>query len=527
MTASPRLGFTYLTSGQAVPETSVNEIAAYLESGSGHFIFKDRDLSTPPGSPANGDCYLVAATGSGAWTGHTGDIAYYLNTAWVFVEVIEGYTAWVNDENVFIGYDGAAWNILASPSGVYQPLDAELTALAGLTSAASKIPYFTGSGTAGLLDLDTDGTLAANSDTKVATQKAVKTAIATAVTGLLDWKGSQDCSANPNYPAASKGDAYIVSVAGKIGGGSGLNVDVGDVFFALADNAGGTQASVGTSWDVLEHNLVGALLSANNLSDLASAATARTNLGATTVGGNIFTLTNPSAVTFLRLNADNSVDALGAAAFRTAIGAGTGGGDLVSANNLSDVANAATAAHNLGLGTADSPQFTGVNVGHASDTTITRTGAGDIAVEGNAIYRAGGTDVPVTDGGTGASTASGARTNLGLAIGSDIPARSPSVQSVSSSATVTPTFADDEVIITAQAAGLTLANPTGTAVEGWGIVIRIKDNGTARAISYGTQYRAIGVTLPTTTVISKTLYLAMIFNNTDTKWDVIAVAQEA
>lgn len=105
--------------------------------------------------------------------------------------------------------------------------------------------------------------------------------------------------------------------------------------------------------------------------------------------------------------------------------------------------------------------------------------------------------------------------------------RSPSIQTVSSSATVTPTFADDMVIITAQAAGLTLANPTGTAIDGLGIVIRIKDNGTARSITFGSQYRAIGVTLPSSTTISKTLYLAMIFNNADTKWDVVAVGQDA
>jgi hypothetical protein len=90
------------------------------------------------------------------------------------------------------------------------------------------------------------------------------------------------------------------------------------------------------------------------------------------------------------------------------------GGGLAAANNLSDVASASTSRTNLGVGTGDSPQFTGINLGHASDTTLTRTGAGDIAVEGNALYRAGGTDVPVTDGGTGASSASSARTNLGL-----------------------------------------------------------------------------------------------------------------
>lgn len=105
--------------------------------------------------------------------------------------------------------------------------------------------------------------------------------------------------------------------------------------------------------------------------------------------------------------------------------------------------------------------------------------------------------------------------------------RTPSIQTVTSSATVTPTFSDDMVTVTAQAAGLTLANPTGTPIDGLGIVIRIKDNGTARGLAFDTQYRAMGVVLPTTTIISKTLYLAMIYNGTDTKWDVVAVAQQA
>ena len=50
-------------------------------------------------------------------------------------------------------------------------------------------------------------------------------------------------------------------------------------------------------------------------------ATGRTSLGATTTGSNLFTLTNPSAISFLRINADNSVSALNQTDFQTAIGA--------------------------------------------------------------------------------------------------------------------------------------------------------------------------------------------------------------
>lgn len=67
---------------------------------------------------------------------------------------------------------------------------------------------------------------------------------------------------------------------------------------------------------------------------------------------------------------------------------------------------------NLGVGTGDSPQFTAINVGHASDTTVSRHSAGNLSIEGNLVYRAGGTDVPVADGGTGASTGPAALDNL-------------------------------------------------------------------------------------------------------------------
>lgn len=53
------------------------------------------------------------------------------------------------------------------------------------------------------------------------------------------------------------------------------------------------------------------------------AATGRTSLGGTTIGQSMFTLTNPSAITFPRFNADNTVDARNAANFRSDIGAGT------------------------------------------------------------------------------------------------------------------------------------------------------------------------------------------------------------
>lgn len=64
-----------------------------------------------------------------------------------------------------------------------------------------------------------------------------------------------------------------------------------------------------------------------------TAAGIRTNIGATTVGSNLLTLANPSAIRFLQTNADNTVQALTQTAFRTAIGGTTVGSNLFTLTN--------------------------------------------------------------------------------------------------------------------------------------------------------------------------------------------------
>lgn len=105
----------------------------------------------------------------------------------------------------------------------------------------------------------------------------------------------------------------------------------------------------------------------------------------------------------------------------------------------------------------------------------------------------------------------------------------PTNESVSSSATPTPAVTSQfhHYSLTALAAGATFGAPTGSPANGWRLMLRIKDNGTARALAFNAVFRAIGVTLPTTTTASKTHYIGCMWNSADSKWDVIAVGKEA
>jgi hypothetical protein len=107
----------------------------------------------------------------------------------------------------------------------------------------------------------------------------------------------------------------------------------------------------------------------------------------------------------------------------------------------------------------------------------------------------------------------------------------PNVQTITSAATITPNAnADTQVSVTALAVPATIASPSGTPSDGQSLIIRFEDNGTGRALTWTTgssgAYRAVGITLPTTTVATKVLYVGCRYNANDLRWDAVALSQE-
>lgn len=94
--------------------------------------------------------------------------------------------------------------------------------------------------------------------------------------------------------------------------------------------------------------------------------------------------------------------------------------------------------------------------------------------------------------------------------------------------TLTPDVdSNDQETVTDLATAMTIAAPTGTVSSGMKLMFRIADDGTNRALTWNGIYRAIGVTLPTTTTANKILYVGCIYSEQGSKWDVVAVKEEA
>lgn len=149
---------------------------------------------------------------------------------------------------------------------------------------------------------------------------------------------------------------------------------------------------------------------------------------------------------------------------------------------------------------------TTIELGHASDTTLSRSAAGVIQVEGATIPTVSSTDT---------------LTNKRL---------SARITTITSSAT--PTVNTDNcdcVTVTALAAAVTsmTTNLTGTPVNFDQLEYRIKDDGTARAITWGASFVAGPAALPTTTIVSKALHVWFEWDSVQSKWVCLSTGSDA
>jgi hypothetical protein len=152
---------------------------------------------------------------------------------------------------------------------------------------------------------------------------AGKTGVVTLVKGDVGL-GNVDNTADSTKSVSSAATLTTARTIGGVSFNGSANIDLPGV------NTTGNQNTSGTA-----SNVTGTVAVANGGTGATTAQNARTNLGATTLGSNIFTIVNPSAITFPRFNADNTISSLSAADFRTAIGVGGGSSGTVTSVGLS------------------------------------------------------------------------------------------------------------------------------------------------------------------------------------------------
>lgn len=190
---------------------------------------------------------------------------------------------------------------------------------------------------------------------------------------------------------------------------------------------------------------------------------------------------------------------------------------------------------------------TGVTIVNGTSAVVAWNGSDFVFVSSTDISKLSGV-MPVTTGGTGATTLTGLLLGNGTSAVTTVAAPSGTVVGTSDSQTLTnkritirsvsytsatsvSTFIDtyDMIAVTALATPMTFPPPSGTPTEGQKLIFRIKDNGTARALTWTTtsgSYRAVGTSLPTTTVAGKVTYIGAIYNSQDVYWDVITVVTQ-
>lgn len=114
--ATTKLGVVQLAADQAQKHVTLNEALSQLDQLVQQTV-KNRTTTSPPGSPTEGDAYIIAATATGDWVGRENDIAAWVLGAWVYFTPRSGWIAWDESAAVHLRWNGVAWGNAFPASG--------------------------------------------------------------------------------------------------------------------------------------------------------------------------------------------------------------------------------------------------------------------------------------------------------------------------------------------------------------------------------------------------------------------------
>jgi hypothetical protein len=106
--ATTHLLLPHIRAAQAQKHVTHNEALRLLD-GLVQLSVLDRDLTAPPGSPTDGDRYIVGSGATAAWAGWDLNVALWTDGAWLRLPPRTGWRAWVEDEGLLLVYDGSVW----------------------------------------------------------------------------------------------------------------------------------------------------------------------------------------------------------------------------------------------------------------------------------------------------------------------------------------------------------------------------------------------------------------------------------
>jgi len=306
---------------------------------------------------------------------------------------------------------------------------AELNYCVGLTGGtlqtqfAAKAPHvnptFTGIVTLPTIDSN-------SGDTSAATKKYVDDNTSGAITGAASTIKTADLSVSKALVSNGDGKVAVSAVTStELGHLSGVTSAVQAQITARAAKGANSDITAITGLTTM-------LAITQGGTGAATASAARTNLGVdetgtdnsidvslATVTGNYLTISGQAITAGTVPVVLGGTGATSASSARTSLGVAIGSDVQAYHANLADIAGLSKTANNFIV--ADGSNFT-LKTAADSRTALGLGALATAATINNANWTANGADLALVNGGTGASTASAARTNLGVAIGSDVQA---------------------------------------------------------------------------------------------------------